>query len=202
MIAKYFKLFILISIVIFLQNCSLLTVKKPFYESISLQKKYLSSINIDTTNLYEFNSTYRDSLNIEKYALNLWKIEHNGKASVLQIRMYDSIGNFLGGWEQCMGKAKRWDIYCTMPLNSKYINSSINHKLNFYNDLNLFDISKKEKERIMQELNKNDYTIILIWCSWAGNYCKKHLKDADKYVKSYTEKKIQVLKLNLSSIYK
>jgi len=199
---KNLKSFLIISVLIFTQSCLLLTVKKPYYESISMQKKYLKSLNIDTTNVYEFNSIYKDSLNMEKYALNLWKIEHKGKASVLQIRMFDSIGNFLCGWEQCMGKAKKWNIYSTLPLNSKYIHNSINYKLNFYNDLNLFDISINEKERIIEALSKNDYTIILIWSSWAGNYCKKHLKDANKYVKSHSEKNIQVLKLNLSSIYK
>lgn len=195
---KYY--FILLSFI--LSSCTILLpfygVKKKHPESLDFQKKYLSSIGIDTFNLYRLKCSYYDSLSDLKYAVNLYKVMHNSYASPVQFRFYDSTGKFITGWEQCFGNATKIGYFDTIPMQiaTKFNVDYINYNLNFNQDINLFDINTNEKHKILSNIHNYDYTIVIFWAAWTGVFNKRNFQNIYEYIKKYKKKTFYILKLN------
>ncbi len=194
--------------IILISGCGLLLpfygVKKAKYESLPFQRHYLKGLGVDTSNLYQLKCNYRDSLSNIKYAINLYKVKHGGHASPVQFRLYDSTGKFITGWEQCFGNAKKLGYFDTIPMHISYkvYPKVINFNLSFYTDLKLFDIKEKEKQIILSNIHKYDYTIIIFWASWAGTFNKRNFENVYNYIRKYKNKKFYLLKLNVASCKK
>jgi len=109
------KIFVVLFLTLLLSGCSLL-----HYVNASLHKKdsesrleynsYLTRQGFDTTYSYQILKENLDSLSTEKYAINVWKLNHNGTAGPVQIRMYDNTGQFISGWENCYGELKDFNF--------------------------------------------------------------------------------------------
>lgn len=164
-------------------------------ENLQYQKKYLKSIGVDTLNLYRLKCEEYDSLGMEKYAINLYKLRHHINYSPVQFRLYDSTGVIITGWEQCFGNAKFLGYFKNCPMTNKpYL--EINNILNFYTDINLFNISLHERDSIILRQKEHRYTIIIFWASWAGSFDKKNFRNIYRYIEKFGPQNFYILKLN------
>lgn len=178
----------------------------PFYgitkrdpEPRAEQIDYLNSIGVDTFDVFSFNCDYKDSLSMRKYALNSYKLEHDGYASPVQFRIYDKKGNLATGWEQCFGNPVRTKYleHCP-PVVKSYM--PINFDVSFESDLNLFDINSEQKKILLNKKGKYDYIIIIFWAKWAGKFNKDAFYNINDYIKKYPATTFKVLKLNTSPV--
>ena len=137
---------------------------------------------------YELDTIYLDSLRwSENFHLSK-SIYQTGKFSLIQTRMFDSIGNFAGGYEICLGNAQYLGIYDSLPIVSRFkeLNDSlVNHRICFQNDVYLLDVSSDEREDLLNDTNLFDYTIVVFWPSSSRYYTKRHLKQVKDYVNRY-----------------
>jgi len=195
-------LFLLTLLFLIQSSCSLLLpfygVKKSAYESIDFQKQYLSKIGVDTLNVYRINCSYLDSLSTLPYAINLYKVNNNGKASPVQFRLYDKNGNLLTAWEQCFGNANRLHYFDSIPMKPHITESLLNKNLTLKHALNLFDITDNKRNTFLLKSKDYDYTIIIVWAAWAGSFTKKNFRNVYEYIKNDTANSYFVLKLNVS----
>lgn len=169
------------------------------YESHKQQLKFLNSRNIDTTNVYSIKSSYIDSLSFEKYALNTYKLKTGASYSAIQIRMYSNKGDFIYGWSPCMGNNPHsYKIFETLPISSPY-QLPVNYKLNFFSDLDVFNIDKITKNKIIERTKESEYVIIVYWAEWTGGFAKRVFEDITNYLNKYPNNEILVLKLNTAS---
>ncbi len=190
-------LIILLSII--LSSCSLihfLSVEDKSTENRSDYQKYLMSYGYDTTNSFQLLKRYYDTISVLPYAMNTYKLKHEGKASPIQIRVYDSTGKFLNGYEQCFGELRRTHILDSFPL-KKISHFPINYNLLLKNDIKLFVNDTNEQKRIMSESTNKKYTFIIYYCLWTGYYSNNTLIKFKKHLKS-DMKDILLLKVNTS----
>ncbi len=173
-------------------------IKKKTDETIEVQKEYLLDKGFDTLNLYRKSCAYADSLSHKKYALNTYKIAHNGRAAAVQIRMYDTTGKLLYGWEQCFGNAEKLAIFDSVPMKGRPW-LPVNFNLSLETDLNLFDIDANEKQRLIEESKNHDYTIILMWAAWTGRFNSQAFKLLYEYIER-NNLDLYLLKLNTATI--
>ena len=134
---------------------------------------------------------------IEKYALNTYKLKHNGTFSAIQIRLYNTTNGFIYGWEQCFGDLNKLGILKSFPFLERP-HLPVNRNLFLSNEIDIIDISDKEKERLLTTINKFDYVIIVYWSKWPGWYSKDALKRVNKYVTKHSSENILFLKINIS----
>ena len=183
-------------------SCTLLLpfygVRKSAYESFDFQKQYLLKTGVDTFNIYRIRCNYLDSLSTLPYAVNLYKTDHNGKASAVQFRLYDKNGNLITAWEQCFGNAKLLHYFDSIPMKPHIIEPVLNKNLTLEHDLNLFDITDNEREKIIRKSKGYDYTVIIFWAAWAGSFTKKNFRNVYRYMKKDSLHSYFTLKLNVS----
>jgi hypothetical protein len=149
---------------------------------------------------FEFDAQYDDSLKHNvRYFLNTQSAQ-KGSYSLIQTRMYDSTGRIVGGYEICMGNAKFLGIFETVPIASKYekVNGYVNPKVSFYNDVHFLVATEQEKQQLLEETQKYDYTLMVIWPSSSRYYTKRHLRQVRQYVKRFGEEnKLRVVYVHL-----
>lgn len=149
---------------------------------------------------FEFDVQYDDSLKYnENYYLNLQSAQR-GTYSLIQTRMYDSSGHIVGGYEICMGNAKYLEIFENIPIASKYelVNGYVNPQVNFHNDIHFLVATEQEKQQLLEETQKFDYTLMVIWPSSSRYYTKRHLRQVRQYVKRFgKEYKLRVIYVHL-----
>lgn len=191
------KTIVIIFSVFLLNGCSFihfLSISERNSENINESNKLLSKYNIDTSFSFQIYKSCIDSLSIEKYALNTYKLKHGGVASPIQLRMYYSSGVFINGWEQCFGDIGRLGILDSFPF-KKVTHLPINDNLTLNNDLSILNI--KNKEYLQNEIKKYDFVILLYWAKWAGWYNRDVLNRTGNYLKKYSKKfKIILIAVN------
>ena len=175
------------------------TLHKPSDESVLFMNRYLKKVGTDTLYSYKLSCAHKDSLRIAKHSMNNYKLATGGKASALQIRMYDSLGRFIYGWEQCFGDLQKSHILDSLPFKeNKYL--LVNKNLSLLNDICLLDISKIEQDVFVKEIQKNEYTILVLWAGWTGWYGRNMFRQINKYLKIHQKNhKILFLKLNTTT---
>jgi len=191
---------ILIVLLLCGQSCSLihfLSVSEKSHENLKTINSYLASMSYDTNYSFQIKTDFIDSLSDKKYAINLYKLKYKTKASPVQIRMYNTEGTFIYGWEQCFGNIKKLHILDSIPFKQSYW-LPVNKNLSFQQDIELFDINIYEKNRLLEVIRNYDYVIIVFWAKWAGWYSKNILKRVKNYVNKYYDKKILIITLNTS----
>lgn len=198
-------LFAFLTMLLF-QGCSLLY---PFYgitertnEDLNSQMRYLRSIKVDQTHLYDLSCDYYDSISMRKYAVNLHKLEDGINASVVQFRLYYPDGKLVTCWEQCLGDARELGYFDMVPMHPKFDHIPINNKLSLLDDLNIFDIDPWTKDEILQAAKEYDFVMILFWAEYAGVFTKRMFRDVYNYIEKDTEHTYLVLKLNTAKICK
>ena len=149
---------------------------------------------------FEFDAQYDDSLKQnERYFLNTQSAQ-KGSYSLIQTRMYDSTGRIVGGYEICMGNAKFLEIFENVPIASKYeqVNGYVNPKVSFYNDVHFLVATEQEKQKLLEETQNFDYTLMVIWPSSSRYYTKRHLRQVRHYVRRFGEEyKLRVVYVHL-----
>ncbi len=183
-----------------LQGCTLmhlLTLEKKSYDTDEEIHDFLDKIDIDTKHSYRIKSNYIDSLSMSKFALNNYKLEHNGIASPVQIRMYKTNSEFVYGWEQCFGDLNKLGVLNDFPLVEKK-HLPVNRNLFLINELNMLDINNLEKKVLNNRIKEYDYIIFVYWSKWTGWWSKDALRRANKYITKHKENNIMFVKVNIS----
>ena len=194
------KTFLILSVLIF-SSCSLIHFlsvndKKP--ESRKEYQAYLLANGYDTINSFQLLRNYYDSIQTLPYTLNLYKLKYNTKASPIQIRVYDSIGKFINGYEQCFGELRKTHILDSFPL-KKIIHFPINYNLLLINDIKLFSHNLNEQREILNIASDKKYTFIVFYSQWAGYYSTNTLKLLKKHLK-YNSNNVLLIKVNTSPL--
>lgn len=172
-------------------------MKEKTPECTSEYNSFLLKNGIDTTYSYQLSYNYRDSLSLEKYAINLYKLKSNTKASPIQIRFYSIDGELLNGYEQCFGDIYRFSLLDSLPMkHAPWL--PINYKLNLNNDLNLINLRIDERNKILMQKDKHKFVIIVMYSVWANWYSKHILKAVKSYIKKYGEANFLFIKVNTS----
>lgn len=138
-----------------------------------------------------------DSLSTSIHALDTWKLNKGTPQSLMQIRIYDSLGKFVNGYAQCYGPYKRLSILEKKEF--RYFRQFPNNdKLLFPNEFSLWDLPSSEKTTISEACSKNAYTFVVYWNCWSNHYSKVMLRAVKKYLKNYEtpDFQIQVLLVN------
>lgn len=142
----------------------------------------LHHLKIDTINSFQLKAAYyKDSLSNNKYAINTWKLSHNGKASVIQIRLYNTKGELVNAYEQCFGPLWANSILKSVP-DMKVEDNRINFKPTLLTDLNLLNISDSKKLELYNERTNYDRVLLVMYNRWTGWYSKHTLKKVRKYI--------------------
>lgn len=186
-------------IILVLSSCSLvhfMSIQDQAPESIEYYQKYINTFGYDTSLSFQLKKDYYDSVSLMPYAINLYKIKHNSKASPIQIRVYDSNGLFINGYEQCFGDLNKLGILDSFPL-KKIKHLPINYNLVLTKDLQLFTNNLVEKSKILSEASRKKYTFIAFYSLWPGYYSEITLKRLKKHLESH-EAEVQVLMVNTS----
>lgn len=108
--------------------------------------------------------------------------------SYIQVRVYDSIGNYYSAYSQCLGSfnEKHFLTSYPAPLNDKF--NFLNTSLKFSSELELISTTKEEKENVLNISRKHPYTIVVYWNIRTKYYSKKVLKEVSNYKKKYKDK--------------
>lgn len=192
------NLYLLFFLLIF-SSCSLihfLSVDDRTVENRDQYQKYLSSYGYDTTHSFQLLKNYYDSISCLPYTINNYKLKYNTKASPIQIRVYDSTGIFLNGYEQCFGELKRTHILDSFPL-KKISHFPINYNLLLKNDVKLFVSDINDQKKIIKESTTKKYTFIVFYSQWAGYYSNNTLEMLKKHLK-LNMSNVLLLKVNTS----
>jgi len=158
----------------------LFSVKEKTSENMNESNKILSKFNFDTLFSYQLCGNCIDSLSVEKYAINTYKLKTKDGASPLELRMYNNNGQFINGWEMCFGDIHKLGILDSIPF--KRVNHlPINYNLSLSTDLSIVNIPNREL--LHKEIQKSDYIIILYWAKWAGWFNRDVIRETQKYLK-------------------
>jgi len=191
-----------IILIVLLSGCSILhyvnaSLHKKDSESRTEYNNFLYRRGLDTTYSYQIHGKKNiDSLSTEKYAINVWKLNHNGVAGPVQIRMFDNKGQFISGWENCYGELKYFNLFDTIPFR-KYSFIPINTLINLQTDLSLCKINNEEA--LLNSIKNSDYIITVYYAKWTGYYSKNALKEILNYYIKYKDTyKILLIFINTS----
>ena len=114
--------------------------------------------------------------------------------SLIQLRVYDSLGNLYSGYSQCMGSFNKNKIIDKLPP-PKNTYPFLNTKLKLRNELNLINIDSETKLKVIKESRKHDYTFVVYWTIWTNYFSKHVLKEVSK-IKIKEPDKILVILVN------
>ncbi len=182
------KVFVGIFLIVLLSGCSIVhyanaRLHKKDGEPRSEYNSFLSRLGLDTTYSYQIHEKKNiDSLSTEKYAINVWKLKHNGIAGPVQIRMFDNKGQFISGWENCYGELKYFSLFDTIPFR-RYSFIPINPLINLQTDLSLVKINNDEN--LMNSIENCDYVITVYYAKWTGYYSKNAIREVLNYYNEY-----------------
>lgn len=193
------KKILLICFIISLSSCDivhLLTIRKKNPENMKESNEFLSKYKIDTTFSYQVYKNCIDSLSIEKYAINTYKLKSGTAASPLQLRMYNNKGVFINGWEMCYGDIKTLGILDSIPF-KKVSHLPINQMLSLSGDLSIVNI--QNRTLLQQEIEKSDYVILLYWAKCGGWFNRDLIGKTIKYIKTYG-KQYSILLIPINTI--
>lgn len=185
-------------------GCSLLhflTVndKRP-PETHAVYNAFLNNLHIDTTDSFQISGKYYDSLSSTRYALNTYKLKHDGKASPVQIRMYNSKNKLVNGYEQCFGDLSKLGMMDSVPM-KKLSWLPVNYDLTLKNDLALLNVSPVCKQTILKECKNYDYTILVFYTKWAGWYSKNTVTMVKHYILQNKKYRFLFIKVNTSPMH-
>ena len=125
-----------------------------------------------------------DSLASSDHVLDLWKYEKGVEQSTIQLRIYDSIGQFVNGYAQCYGAMNRVNILSLKDF--KYFKQFPNNPdLKFSNELTLLNITQEQQGTIMEQSSQKKYTFVIYWNIWSNHYSNIIFKNLDRYLNKY-----------------
>jgi len=155
----------------------------------------LHKLRIDTTNSYQLKAAYKDSLSNNKYAINTWKLSHNGSASLIQIRLYNINGELVNAYEQCFGPLWGNSILKSVP-DTEVNDKRISFKPTLLTDLNLLNIPDSKRLELYNERKDYDRVLLVMYNKWSGWYSKHVLKKARKYIRHNSKYKFLFIKVD------
>jgi hypothetical protein len=157
----------------------------------------LHNLKIDTTNSFQLKAVYyKDSLSNDKYAINTWKLTHNGKASPVQIRLYNTNGEMVNAYEgSCFGPLWMNSILKIVP-DKKVEDKRISFQPTFLTDLNMLNISDGKRLELFNERTNYDRVLLVMYNRWTGWYSKHVLKRVRKYIRHNSQYKFLFIKVD------
>ncbi len=175
------KLILLLLILITFNSCNLIRLINTSAEnnesteeinSFLSKRKYhydYSFENIDSTSYLLADSKYRIN-------------DSNSRYSLIQLRIYNSDGDFYSGYSQCMGSFNERKIFDSFPP-KKNNYPFLNTELKLVNELELINASTETKQKVFEKAKQYDYTFVVYWTIWTNYYSKHIMKEVSKIKK-------------------
>lgn len=190
----------IVTIVLNFSSCSLIHYlsvdENQSPDTPSQYNSLLHALKIDTANSFQLKAVYyTDSLSTNKYAINSWKLTHNGKASSMQIRLYNSKGELVNAYEQCFGPLWGNSILKSVP-DEKVEDTRINFKPTYLTDLTLLNIPDSKRLELYNERTNYDRILLVMYNRWSGWYSKHMLRKLRKYIRRNSKYKFLFIKVD------
>lgn len=126
-------------------------------------------------------------LDSSEHVLDLWKYEKGVEQSTIQLRIYDSIGQFVNGYAQCYGDMNRINILSSENF-KQFEQFPNNYSLIFSNELKLWNLTQQQQQTIVEQSSNKTYTFVIYWNIWSNHYSKIIFKNLDRYLNKYKMK--------------
>lgn len=154
-------------------------------DSLSEINEYLDKNKFST---YDYSFKLIDSLgyllHTEKHMVNTWKLERGGRASAVELKIYNPEGDLANAYSQCFGPFKKLNILDSYP--PRIIpHLPINYDLKFEDELDLWDIDNEMKNRIIAESQESTYVFVMYWNIWTKHFSKVVLKELESYMATH-----------------
>lgn len=114
------------------------------------------------------------------------------KHTLIQTRIYNKDHTILTGYGQCFGDFEHGNLFDSIiPTREPYM--FFNSNLNFKNEVELFQISDAEKQNLIEQSSKYDYTYVVYWTKWTKKYSMRLLKPISKLKEKYPDRIFLIL---------
>ena len=174
-------------------------IQKPHKDTKEFCDALLLKHRFDTANSYFISPQFADSISVEKFALNLYKLKTNTSASPLQLRMYDQSGALVYGWAQCLGNLARSQILDSIPFKHRpSLDGIINFELQLATDLELLGLPETQRRQFFKKLTENEFVIMVFYAGWTGWFTKDVFKKLRRYIDSHADRPIGLVFVNTS----
>src|SRR5690625_421383 len=137
---------------------------------------------------FDYSFLFIDSLDAlyhtKKTMLNTWKLERGGRASAVELKIYNSEGTLVNAYSQCFGPFKKLNILDSYP--PRIISHlPINYDLRFVDELEFWDIDYELKNQLISESKESAYIFVMYWNIWSNHFSKVVLKAIEDYLEKY-----------------
>jgi cytochrome c553 len=191
------KKVLLAFLLLILCSCNLyyiLGLKESKNESINEVELFLDNKNYK----YDKSVMMNDSLLWMRETSEYIYSERSKIISGLEIRIFDSLGNYYTSFSQCHGDFEEKGYLHDIPILKNTQQDYINQTLSLNKELNLLNLTEFEKKDIKSEVKKYRYTIVVYYVIWANHLSKRVLKDVSEFKKRFPNQ-VYVLLSNVST---
>lgn len=146
---------------------------------------------------YDYSLMMDDSL-VDLLTTPRYRINHleDDKFSVIQLRIYDSLGLLYSAYSQCMGDFEDKQLLQSFPpLKNNY--PYLNHLLYFDNELNVLLADDRLKCELKEESTNHKYTYVVYYTMWTQYFSRRVLKAVSRLKKQHDDD-ILVLFVNVA----
>ncbi len=125
-----------------------------------------------------------------------FRLNDSSHYSAIQLRIYDSVGDFYSGYSQCMGSF--YDVKAINKLPPpKNLYPYLNTNLKFKDELELIEIDSETKLMLLESPIKYDYIFVVYWTAWSNSFSKRLLQKVSK-IKKKNQEKVLVILINIA----
>lgn len=186
------RILIIFSCAILFSACNLvklLLVSEERNES----KEEISQFLIRNNFKYDFSFELCDSLakNLSSPRYRINEMDSMGY-SYIQLRIFDSRGEFYTSYSQCLGSFDRRNFIRTLPV-KKNNHPHLNKELKLVNEFEILDLDDESKDLISNHTRKFDLTFVVYWTIWTNHFSKRVLRQVSKIKKKYPDKVCVIL---------
>ena len=111
--------------------------------------------------------------------------ESDVNTAVIQVRIFDSIGNYYTSFSQCHADFQKKTFISGWPITKNSQQDYINQNLSLIKELALMDIGYGLKMGIEAVSKNYTYTIVVYYTIWTNHFSEKVLKELSKFKKKH-----------------
>lgn len=182
-----------IVIALFFSSCLLLLgIKTPKELPIEDLNNFLLKHRIDTSQCYAFNRISYDSIKKESY-----KPRWEKGFRPIQFKVFNSSGKLIAQYASCEGFLRKLRILDSYPPINVF---PLDSNQTLINDLKMYrDYSGNEID-----VSNNDYDLFFVvyWATCLGKPSLNMMKEVYKYPKTYPNKRIRIIKVNVEEVFR
>lgn len=109
--------------------------------------------------------------------------ELSGIASAIEMRIFDSLGNYYTSYSTCQGDFNQKGYLPGLPIPKNDQADYINQTLSLDKELIIMDITDSKKDEIRLDATNYQYTIVVYYTIWTNHFSERVLKKVSQLKK-------------------